>query len=50
MTQQIYLPVAASHLTVALVWPYTMGLNGFQAILLLLQQNKEYEVVHILDI
>jgi hypothetical protein len=32
------------------VWfrPYTLGLNGCQAVLLLLQQNLKYEVVHVL--
>jgi hypothetical protein len=31
---------------VALLRPYARGLTGFEVVLLLLQQNRKYEVVH----
>jgi hypothetical protein len=40
--------VVASHSIVALLQPYALPLICFQAVLLLLQQNRKYKVVHIL--
>jgi hypothetical protein len=48
MTQQMSLLVAAPRPVVTRLRPYTLGLIGFQAVLLLLQQNLKYTVFHIL--
>jgi hypothetical protein len=38
----------ASYSVIRLLWPYTLGLFGFQPILLLLQQKQKSEVVPML--
>jgi hypothetical protein len=48
MTQQPGQHVAASCPIFALHRPFTLGITGFQVVLLLLQQNRKYKVVHIL--
>jgi hypothetical protein len=48
MTQQMGELMAAFHPILASLRQYALGLIGFQAVLLLLQQNRKYKVVHIL--
>jgi hypothetical protein len=47
MTQQMGQLFAASCPFIAFLQPNTLGLGDFQAVLLLLQQNWKYKVVHI---